>query len=155
MSAAGFEPGSSRSQADSLTSRPSWRTSLIHLPSPLHESLVLLYSRDQISASTMKVALLCLLALVAVVVGSDVSSYDKVNLGAALLSRMTAQALRGARQEDECTGICVIHYSEPDSCGIGFIHDACEEGEYSIGQFPDDCHCCVIPSETSEPIEEP
>ncbi|KAF2349132.1 hypothetical protein FHG87_020113 [Trinorchestia longiramus] len=41
----------------------------------------------------MKVALLCLLALVAVVIGSDVSSYDKVDLGAALLSRMTAQAL--------------------------------------------------------------
>ncbi|KAF2353342.1 hypothetical protein FHG87_015904 [Trinorchestia longiramus] len=131
-------------------------TSLIHLPFPLHESLILLYSRDQISASTMKIALLCLLALVAVVVGSDVSSYDKVNLGAALLSRMTAQALRGARQEEnECTGLCIIHYSEPDSCGIGFIHKACKDSEFSIGQFPDGCHCCVISSGTSEPTEEP
>ncbi|KAF2348512.1 hypothetical protein FHG87_020731, partial [Trinorchestia longiramus] len=50
------------------------------LLSPFHESLAPLYSRDQISASTMKVALLCLLALVAVIVGSDVNSYDKVDL---------------------------------------------------------------------------
>ncbi|KAF2361063.1 hypothetical protein FHG87_008176 [Trinorchestia longiramus] len=51
-----------------------------NLLSPFHESLAPLYSHDQISASTMKVALLCLLALVAVVVGSDVNSYDKVDL---------------------------------------------------------------------------
>ncbi|KAF2356573.1 hypothetical protein FHG87_012669 [Trinorchestia longiramus] len=113
------------------------------LLSPLHESLAPLYSRDQISAFTMKVALLCLLALVAVVVGSDVSSYDEVNLGAALLSRMTAQALRGARQ-DACTGLCIIHYSEPDGCGIGFVRGACESSETSLGQFASGCHCCVV-----------
>ncbi|KAF2359495.1 hypothetical protein FHG87_009750 [Trinorchestia longiramus] len=114
--------------------------------SPFHECLAPLYSRDQISASTMKVALLCLLALVAVVVGSDVNSYDEVNLGAALLSRMTAQALRSARQE-ACTELCIIHYSDPDRCGIGFVHEVCNETETSLGQFSNGCHCCVA-SET-------
>ncbi|KAF2348213.1 hypothetical protein FHG87_021031 [Trinorchestia longiramus] len=62
--------------------------------------------------------------------------------GAALLSRMTAQVLRGERQ-DACTGFCIIHYSDPDRCGLGLVSAACKASQTSLGQFDSGCHCCV------------
>ncbi|KAF2353341.1 hypothetical protein FHG87_015903 [Trinorchestia longiramus] len=99
---------------------------------------VLLYS-----STRMKASILLMLALVTVV--SSSTSFRKVELGARIMSRVTSEVILGQRQNEPCSGLCLVHFTDHHFCLLGIEKVICDDDEYPVGP-QDKCYCCIAPT---------
>ncbi|KAF2351068.1 hypothetical protein FHG87_018175 [Trinorchestia longiramus] len=95
------------------------------------------------SNTRMKASILLMLALVAVV--SSSTSFRKVELGARIMSRVNSKVILGQRQNEPCSGLCLVHFTDQHFCIPGIEKVKCDVDEYPVGP-QDDCYCCLVPT---------
>ncbi|KAF2361062.1 hypothetical protein FHG87_008175 [Trinorchestia longiramus] len=92
------------------------------------------------SSTRMKASIFLMLALVAVV--SSSTSFEKVELGARVMSRVTSKFLLGQRQEELCNSLCFVHFVAQHICILGIEKLQCDEDDYPVGPMVG-CYCCI------------
>ncbi|KAF2359496.1 hypothetical protein FHG87_009751 [Trinorchestia longiramus] len=88
----------------------------------------------------MKASIFLMLALVAVV--SSSTSFEKIELGARVMSRVSSKFLLDQRQDEPCSRLCLVHFIPQHICKLGVEKLQCDEDDFPVGPR-DGCYCCI------------